>query len=208
MCRSGFWILNSLIDRFIFTGWYCHIVVHIHVKNPNPLSGPSNSRYPFLQKLFGSIAATLQNSTAMEAVEMNKRGDQHMAREIGASSSSKQRDEVNLARLGKRGVLKVSLQQSSLSPRSQYLYWQVSFKKQRNFGFMAVLGFSTTILITWEGNFTYATSIMLICPVFSWLFWRTFLQGLQKYVKPAAPMKDSKEKLSWDERSVFSVDIH
>ncbi|EEA25329.1 GABA permease, putative [Talaromyces marneffei ATCC 18224] len=52
------------------------------------------------------------------------------SREVEGTTSSKQRDEVDLARLGKRSVLK------------------------RSFGFMAVLGFSTTILITWEGLFT------------------------------------------------------
>ncbi|KUL82168.1 hypothetical protein ZTR_09559 [Talaromyces verruculosus] len=52
------------------------------------------------------------------------------SREVEGSSSSKHRDEADLARLGKRSVLK------------------------RSFGFLAVLGFSTTILITWEGLFT------------------------------------------------------
>ncbi len=56
------------------------------------------------------------------------------------------RDEADLARLGKKPVLKVSP-------------WPVIFRAdvelilflQRRFGFMSLLGFSCTILITWEG---------------------------------------------------------
>ncbi|KAH8703268.1 putative amino acid permease [Talaromyces proteolyticus] len=66
----------------------------------------------------------------MEQSEVHKMGNNLGSREVEGSVSSKQRDEANLARLGKRSVLK------------------------RNFGFLAVLGFSTTILITWEGLFT------------------------------------------------------
>ncbi|KAI9040337.1 choline transport protein [Aspergillus affinis] len=55
----------------------------------------------------------------------------HMAptslREIEGNPSSKEMDDIQLARLGKRPVLK------------------------RNFGLMSMLGFSCTILITWEG---------------------------------------------------------
>ncbi|PKY03463.1 choline transport protein [Aspergillus campestris IBT 28561] len=47
--------------------------------------------------------------------------------EVEGQSSRKEYDDVNLARLGKRPVLK------------------------RNFGLMSMLGFSCTILITWEG---------------------------------------------------------
>ncbi|KAE8344050.1 hypothetical protein BDV24DRAFT_24189 [Aspergillus arachidicola] len=47
--------------------------------------------------------------------------------EVEGRSSSKETDDVNLIRLGKRPVLK------------------------RNFGLMSMLGFSCTILITWEG---------------------------------------------------------
>ncbi|KAI1363248.1 putative GABA permease [Xylaria arbuscula] len=52
-------------------------------------------------------------------------------------SDSTSRDDIALARLGKKAVLK------------------------RNFGFMTILGFSCTVLITWEGSLT------------------TFLSGLQ-----------------------------
>jgi len=46
------------------------------------------------------------------------------------------RDDATLARLGKKPVLK------------------------RNFGFMTILGFSCTVLITWEGSLTYVSCIV------------------------------------------------
>jgi hypothetical protein len=49
-------------------------------------------------------------------------------------SASSYRDDATLARLGKKPVLK------------------------RNFGFMTILGFSCTVLITWEGSLTYILS--------------------------------------------------
>lgn len=53
------------------------------------------------------------------------------------------RDDAALARLGKKPVLK------------------------RNFGFMTILGFSCTILITWEGSLMFVsrpqTDVALIC---------------------------------------------
>lgn len=58
------------------------------------------------------------------AVEMGEFGPVHG----GTSPSGSRRDELVLARLGKKPVLK------------------------RNFGFMSILGFSCTILITWEGS--------------------------------------------------------
>ncbi|CAI7611555.1 unnamed protein product [Penicillium glandicola] len=48
--------------------------------------------------------------------------------DVDTGEGIQQRDESTLARLGKRSVLK------------------------RNFGFMSILGFSCTILITWEGS--------------------------------------------------------
>lgn len=57
---------------------------------------------------------------------------------------SKQKNDANdMARLGKMPVLKVSSLSTSSSSALTYL--------QRNFGFMSVLGFSCTVLITWEG---------------------------------------------------------
>lgn len=45
-----------------------------------------------------------------------------------ATSTRDSRDDIALARLGKKPVLK------------------------RNFGFLTILGFSCTVLITWEGS--------------------------------------------------------
>lgn len=55
-------------------------------------------------------------------------------------SGSASRDDVVLARLGKKPVLK------------------------RNFGFMTILGFSCTVLITWEGSLTYVSSVVVLFP--------------------------------------------
>ena len=54
----------------------------------------------------------------------------HMGRGVVASATSTRasRDDIALARLGKKPVLK------------------------RNFGFLTILGFSCTVLITWEGS--------------------------------------------------------
>ena len=56
------------------------------------------------------------------------------------------RDAADLARLGKKPVLKVS---AELLLHSLILTLTMSL--QRRFGFMSLLGFSVTILITWEG---------------------------------------------------------
>lgn len=51
------------------------------------------------------------------------------------------RDDAALARLGKKPVLK------------------------RNFGFMTILGFSCTILITWEGSLMFVYLPLAIFPI-------------------------------------------
>ena len=56
------------------------------------------------------------------------------------------RDAADLARLGKKPVLKVS-SELLLQP----LILTLTMSLQRRFGFMSLLGFSCTILITWEG---------------------------------------------------------
>ena len=56
------------------------------------------------------------------------------------------RDEADLARLGKKPVLKVSSW-----PVFSELMLKLMLFMQRRFGFMSLLGFSCTILITWEG---------------------------------------------------------
>ena len=52
-------------------------------------------------------------------------------------------DDNDMARLGKTPVLKALTPSICVFCPNQFL--------QRNFGFMSVLGFSCTILITWEG---------------------------------------------------------
>ena len=56
----------------------------------------------------------------------------------------KQKNDANdMARLGKTPVLKVLSTSIGSSSALTML--------QRNFGFMSILGFSCTVLITWEG---------------------------------------------------------
>lgn len=67
------------------------------------------------------------------------------------------RDDAALTRLGKKPVLK------------------------RNFGFMSILGFSCTVLITWEGSLTYVGSHIHSTDLYvTDLTHSTFLAGLQK----------------------------
>lgn len=58
-------------------------------------------------------------------------------------SGSFDRDQADLLRLGKKPVLKVrrSYTSSCLGTEAHL---------QRNFGFMSMLGFSCTVLVTWE----------------------------------------------------------
>ncbi|KAI1412054.1 amino acid transporter [Hypoxylon sp. FL1857] len=63
----------------------------------------------------------------MELNELTKSGVQNAVLESGISGLSSS-DDATLARLGKRPVLK------------------------RNFGFLTILGFSCTVLVTWEGS--------------------------------------------------------
>lgn len=65
--------------------------------------------------------------------------------EITNRSTDKQ-DDLALARLGKKAVLKVSASQRCIKlPR-------LISGHQRRFGFLSILGFSCTVLITWEGS--------------------------------------------------------
>ncbi|KAI1262323.1 putative GABA permease [Xylariaceae sp. FL1019] len=67
--------------------------------------------------------------TTVDTIILEEKGAGHSA--LSPSSSGfGGRDEASLARLGKKQVLK------------------------RNFGFMTILGFSCTVLITWEGSLT------------------------------------------------------
>ena len=63
--------------------------------------------------------------------------------ELSNIGTKQKSDDNDLARLGKTPVLK------ALIP-SICVFWPNKFL-QRNFGFMSILGFSCTVLITWEG---------------------------------------------------------
>ena len=63
-----------------------------------------------------------------------------------SQAGSIDRDAADLARLGKKPVLKVS-SELLLEP----LILALTMPLKRRFGFMSLLGFSCTILITWEG---------------------------------------------------------
>jgi hypothetical protein len=93
----------------------------------------------------------------MEALQMKKWNYHSASREIGASQTSKQRDEAQLARLGKREVLKVSPTIFVHTAKRSHLLIPPLGIKQRNFGSMAVLGFSTSILVTWEAELMYVS---------------------------------------------------
>ena len=63
--------------------------------------------------------------------------------ELGDIGSKQKHDAIDMARLGKLPVLKVL----STSRCPSFVLTTL----QRNFGFMSILGFSCTVLITWEG---------------------------------------------------------
>lgn len=56
----------------------------------------------------------------------------HVSGPANSGSGARSRDDIELIRLGKKPALK------------------------RNFGFLAILGFSCTVLVTWEGTLVYA----------------------------------------------------
>jgi hypothetical protein len=66
-------------------------------------------------------------------INLDEKGTIEAVLKDSASAPSYQ-DDATLARLGKKSVLK------------------------RNFGFMTILGFSCTVLITWEGSLTHVLS--------------------------------------------------
>lgn len=57
------------------------------------------------------------------------------------------KDQIELARTGKKQVLKVGF-----GPKTSAGFkYSVLIQSQRNFGFMSMLGFSCTLMATWEG---------------------------------------------------------
>ena len=63
--------------------------------------------------------------------------------EMPSEHSRKTRDDLELTRLGKKPVLKVC------KCISTYIF--CIDELQRYFGFLSMLGFSCTVMITWEG---------------------------------------------------------
>ena len=59
------------------------------------------------------------------------------------------RDEREMAILGKKQQLKVGRRILEKCSR----WYPVLTGRQRNFGFMSILGFSCTLMVTWEGMF-------------------------------------------------------
>ncbi len=63
--------------------------------------------------------------------------------ELSNIGTKQKNDDNDMARLGKTPVLKALITSIRLSSALTSL--------QRNFGFMSILGFSCTVLVTWEG---------------------------------------------------------
>lgn len=69
--------------------------------------------------------------------------------EVRASGTNQ--DEAALARLGKKTVLKVCTVQVICTSHCRALPVLTTLSPQRKFGFLSILGFSCTVLVTWEG---------------------------------------------------------
>lgn len=82
---------------------------------------------------------------------------QMRAMELQVMESKENNDDRDMARLGKSPVLKVK---RPLSPQA-ILFVLLLMIGQRNFGFMSILGFSCTVVITWEGFLMYDTILEL-----------------------------------------------
>ncbi|PCG91332.1 Amino acid/polyamine transporter I [Penicillium occitanis (nom. inval.)] len=97
----------------------------------------------------------------MDAIELRTKTDVSASREMDGKSSldREERDRALLLRLGKRPVLK------------------------RTYGFMAILGFTTTILVTWEGVLLVfniglvngGPAGMIYMYIFAWLGWQALV---------------------------------
>lgn len=72
-----------------------------------------------------------------------------VAKGNGATQNDLDRDRADLIRLGKKPVLRVGL--DSRISRQVVMKTDVFYLK-RNFGFMSMLGFSCTVLTTWEAT--------------------------------------------------------
>lgn len=92
-------------------------------------------------------APVLEIPKSDEIYELRQRDPQsHAGKPISISS----RDDEDMLRLRKKPVLKVSTSKIQMTAAND---------SQRNFGFMSILGFSCTVLITWEGILVYVGSL-------------------------------------------------
>ena len=69
-------------------------------------------------------------------------------RHVGIEAQSTwDKDQVELARTGKKQILKVRIGPMTFARSTSSML----IERQRNFGFMSMLGFSCTLMATWEG---------------------------------------------------------
>lgn len=89
-------------------------------------------------------------------------GSIHAIGQSTSLSSREERDRTELMRLGKVPVLKVRSLLRPFFPRQINLestqLTPALLSLKRSYGFMSILGFTTTILVTWEGV------LMLVLP--------------------------------------------
>lgn len=109
----------------------------------------------FIARLISVVIHASRPLPIMDSSSLEEKGLHIVLKEGVLDISS--RDDAALTRLGKKPVLK------------------------RNFGFMSILGFSCTVLITWEGSLTYVGSHIHSTDLYvTDLTHSTFLAGLQK----------------------------
>jgi len=80
------------------------------------------------------------------ASSLSKNGDVELS--AIPSRSTDRQDDLALAKLGKKAVLKVCILPQAPEPRASHN----AHIPQRRFGFLSILGFSCTVLVTWEGS--------------------------------------------------------
>lgn len=81
--------------------------------------------------------------------------------DVVSTGSTDKQDDLALARLGKKAVLKVCMEyRLSLEKRPNTQLIDVT---QRRFGFLSILGFSCTVLITWEASLVCVDSALPSC---------------------------------------------
>lgn len=115
-----------------------------------------------------AVAAAITVST-MDAQVKDGNYELH---EIGDRPRSLESDDAALSRLGKKPVLKVTPLFHSWIP-------VITRGLQRRFAFLSILGFSCTVLITWEGSLMYVISSIHDC-VLPLILFKSFPRGSAK----------------------------